>query len=806
MAKTAMTKNNQTGNLEPALAYAQRGLKIFPLFYVLKDRTCSCKMRGCKRIGKHPVIKNGVLSASADEAIVRQWWTEMPWANIGLATGHGGLIVVDVDSHGTDKKTGLPKVGGESWKVLTDAHGAPPATLRVKTGSGGLHYYFLTTKEIKNSQDKLGKHLDVRGHGGYVILPPSNHETGNKYEWDGPADADIADMPEWLEALLTGGSGDVDVSQDFDEKQDKVIAKGAKSEKFSPEQIIKLLEYIPPDCDRDIWWQVGAVLKKELGEKRGWEVWNDWSQKAPEKYDAKTTATQWQSFIDKGLTAGSLYKFAQDFGFRSFDAATADTPEIRDNWVFAVSIKRFVDTRNFMELDKEQFDSVYYPQFERGAPSLHVLKNQDFKRVQSVTYWPNAQLFVIEDGISKVNYWRPSNVVPAPGDVGPLLRHVQYLFPGGLPVDTNHPDITVAKEGNILLDYLAFQVQRPGEKVHWAVLLEGDQGNGKSFFIQMMEEVLGKHNVKIVHNEQLHENFTEWQRNTQFIGVEEMMAKARLDLMNKLKPMITESWCTIREMYKPPYQQPNRFNFLFLTNHRDSIIIDNTDRRYCVLKSKAGPHPKRNKYYGPLFDWMRSNGPAIAYFLANRPLDDFHAKAHAPMTEAKMELVGQSLGKLEQTIYGLVEMKDWPFDVDLVDPHTLVEPLRRFGHSNVVPKDIGQAFANLRYLNLGRFRTGDDDKVRLWAVRGFETYTERPPAALRQIWEAQNQGSTRVVASLDGGIVSPEDLDSSGIPASQYETDSERVLARKPKNPVMDREPFKAVNPHVAGGKKRPVN
>lgn len=64
-------------------------------------------------------------------------------------------------------------------------------------------------------------------------------------------------------------------------------------------------------------------------------------------------------------------------------------------------------------------------------------------------------------------------------------------------------------------------MQFAGEKVHWALLLEGDQGNGKSYFATVLRLVLGERNVKMVHNEQLHETFTDWQRNTQLVVVEE---------------------------------------------------------------------------------------------------------------------------------------------------------------------------------------------------------------------------------------------------------------------------------------------
>lgn len=61
-----------------------------------------------------------------------------------------------------------------------------------------------------------------------------------------------------------------------------------------------------------------------------------------------------------------------------------------------------------------------------------------------------------------------------------------------------------------------------------------------------MRQVLSEHNVGKVNNQQLHETFTAWQRNTQLVVVEEVMTQGRLELMDKLKPRITEDWCTIR--------------------------------------------------------------------------------------------------------------------------------------------------------------------------------------------------------------------------------------------------------------------
>lgn len=724
-----MADNKSTGNLNYALEYARtRGWKVFPLWYVLRDGTCSCRSRKpCKRIGKHPMVDEWQLKATTDEETIRAWWTETPYANIGLATGGlDGLVVMDIDD-------GPKKVGSQSLDRLLEQHNPLPVTLAVQTGSGGRHYYMLSIHEIKNSKSKVAPDIDIRGAGGYVILPPSNHYSGGKYSWLTDLDTKIAGMPEWLEKLCLAGSGSkIDTSGDTLQKE---VSEDARETKLSTNQLIRLLDFIPAECAYDTWWKVGAILKKELPD-RGFEAWDAWSQKASDKYDSKVMQVQWDSFVDKGLKVGTLFKFAQELGgFKGFDAETAGAPAFQENWCYVGAIKRFVETNLFLEWDRDQFDAMTRHQFLKGSPSDHILKNPQFRKLNSATYWPEQPLLVTEFGESKLNYWRPSGVTPAPGPVDKFLEHVEYLYPD-------------PEEAKILYQYLAFQVKHPGEKVHWALLLEGDQGNGKSYFGLVMRLVLGAWNVKMVNNDQLHETFTQWQRNTQLIVVEEMMARQRLELMNKLKPMITEEWCTIREMYRPPYEQPNRFNFLFFSNHKDSLILDSTDRRYCILKTKAPPHPEQNRYYAPLFAWTRANGPALLQYLHDEvDLSDFRPKAHAPMTEGKRALISQSMLPLDAFLFDHVEAMEYPCRWDLVTPSSLVKPLGEF-NLRPNPKEVANAFQRLGYLRLGDIRTVNaigkvsDSKINIWAIRNFDQYRNLDAPKIRQLYMLQVTGQS----------------------------------------------------------------
>jgi len=78
-------------------------------------------------------------------------------------------------------------------ELLELSRGQPPKTSCAATGRGGVHLYFrypslqelraagLYTQQVRNSQGLLGDGLDVRGEGGYIVVPPSS--TLRAYRW-----------------------------------------------------------------------------------------------------------------------------------------------------------------------------------------------------------------------------------------------------------------------------------------------------------------------------------------------------------------------------------------------------------------------------------------------------------------------------------------------------------------------------------------------------------------------------------------------------------------------------------------------
>src|SRR5581483_10119842 len=136
------------------------------------------------------------------------------------------------------------------------------------------------------------------------------------------------------------------------------------------------------------------------------------------------------------------------------------------------------------------------------------------------------------------------------------------------------------------------------------------------------------------------------------------------ELMNRLKSIITQPTIEIREMYRPAYRQKNIFNILMFTNHKDAVLINREDRRYCPIFS---PAVKRDtQYYDKLFADLDKNIGSILFFLRRRDLSHFNPHANAPHSSSKDELISGSRTPLQQWMAEMIENNMWPFHTDIV--------------------------------------------------------------------------------------------------------------------------------------------
>jgi putative DNA primase/helicase len=327
--------------LDMASSYVKVGFKVFPAFSI-QNGACTCGGEGCSA-GKHPIgflAPRGVRDATGDINVVEGWWTQVPNANIGIATGKkSNLVVLDVDG----------PAGEETLAKLERKFGSLPPTCRVETGKGK-HIYFRYPENIAKvksvARKKLG--LDVRGDGGYVIAPPSAHESGRRYTFSEDTASELAPCPEWVTSYANGeltiddpaAGTTIDGStakkplpalparfrdRPVDNSLGAGISSRAKTENapttYSEKEEARLrsaLASIPAD-DRDTWRDMGAALHSLGWGDKGFEIWTCWSQTHPKKYDEADQQKTWASFdrpyTGVRITAATIFYRARERGW-----------------------------------------------------------------------------------------------------------------------------------------------------------------------------------------------------------------------------------------------------------------------------------------------------------------------------------------------------------------------------------------------------------------------------------------------------------------------------------------------------------
>lgn len=166
-------------SIEQALTYLSWGWSVIPV--ILQSDA-----RG--KISKRPGTKwQAYQHRLPTEQEVRQWFKAKQYNGIGAVTGRvSGLVVVDIEREAhPDDVSGI----ASSWES--------------RTISGGRHVFHRWTRPINNAVRIGGKPIDLRGDGGFVVLPPSRFDS-QQYVWLKTADhRTLPKLPHHLELAIT---------------------------------------------------------------------------------------------------------------------------------------------------------------------------------------------------------------------------------------------------------------------------------------------------------------------------------------------------------------------------------------------------------------------------------------------------------------------------------------------------------------------------------------------------------------------------------------------------------------------------
>lgn len=324
------------GCFQEALKYEKLGFSVIP---VKQD--------------KQPLVRwEKFQKERAGETQIKEWFKQFPNANIGVVTGEiSGIVVIDVEKGG--KIDGLPP------------------TVCSQTGGGGWHLFYKHPGKQINTFIRITELTDIKGNGSYVVMPPSVHKSGNKYEWlVSPENADFADLPPWLLGQMASNEGK---KKNREGKLAIEILQGERN-MTAAKLAGKLLRHLPV----------------ELWELSGWPAVKDWNQKyCKPPLEEEELRVAWES-IKKAEAKQRQAKEDNGEGESSNKSKTKQ-------------LLKIVEKQNGINLfHDEKGDGYAQIRNTGGFLEIHKIRSDDFKRYLSYLMWKETNDAIYGEALASV--------------------------------------------------------------------------------------------------------------------------------------------------------------------------------------------------------------------------------------------------------------------------------------------------------------------------------------------------------------------------------------------------------------------
>jgi hypothetical protein len=347
---------------------------------------------------------------------------------------------------------------------------------------------------------------------------------------------------------------------------------------------------------------------------------------------------------------------------------SGSAPDWAKTWSFVTDGDFFFDLRTKEKVSERGFNAMHNRNMKPfmdpitgmvPSASSYALNEWHLPCVAHTTYMPPAGAVFEMLDTTWANTYRPESVPHADDSwkvegsdgwraVEIVKAHLRKLLPN-------------RRERRLFASWLAHNVRFPGKKIRWAPYLHGYEGDGKSFFLTLLGAVMGDRQVRSVSGSTLESNFTDWAIGYAVIGIEEMKQHNhnRYEVMNRLKPFITNGEVEIHPKGKASYTCPNVSNYLIFSNYLDGAPIDENSRRYMFLSSAihVDELPKLNEsgYFAALFG-CRTQGAALRGWLLDLEIEsEFDPDGRAPMTEIRKTVVEMSRTETESLARDAIE-------------------------------------------------------------------------------------------------------------------------------------------------------
>jgi hypothetical protein len=610
--------------MNAAIEYAQRGWKVFPL----------------KKNSKvpHPKLsKGGFKCATNNVELIKVWWKIDPHANIGLSLADSGLVCLDADIYKSDC----------SFDELVEQHGMP-TTLRQRSASGGLHLIFNCLPEDK-FPGQIGTSIDIKHHG-YIVLYPSVFK-GNKYFWEN-AEV-IAPAPNWLKVK----------SADTASKDYTLVIDDSWAETLDPELALKRAS-LGESWHNNVLRSVAALVALGLQDD---EIHAKTDLTTQPDYSVNDTRKEVQKMIDgarrKGFDTGVIHRMQTNLDYLepikdrqgNLICNHFNITKIlleHQEWSGVFAFNKFTQTEQVIETTRS---------LNSGDKKLssRPIEDGDYTRL---SIWLNAhgmtnvQKHIVVDAVKHAASHRIFNPVRDYLDEC-MVRHelnennqlldkwmIDYL---GVKPANEDEALYIKAISRLSLIQAVARACNPGCKADSVVILEGQQGTGKSSAIRVLfgEDYFGDQLPPMSSKDASSYLKGKW-----CVELAELEYKRKAEV-ETIKAFITRT----HENYRPAFGREEvnlaRTTVFFGTTNATEYLVDETgNRRFLPVATNEidlnGLAAARDQLWAAAAHAYRANEP---YWLADEAALIAAKQATARLEQDPwVEIVLEKLGHLSE--------------------------------------------------------------------------------------------------------------------------------------------------------------
>ncbi len=330
---------------------------------------------------------------------------------------------------------------------------------------------------------------------------------------------------------------------------------------------------------------------------------------------------------------------------------------------------------------------------------------------------------IITDGLGRsgLNTYIPARIDAQAGDVSRWLDWWNKILPN-------------PNDQRIWFEYLAHCVKYPGYKIPWAPMLQSAEGIGKTILKEVMSYALGDmycYSPKAPELVKSGSTFNAWMRGKLLIVVDEIKIDERRELIEILKPMITDARVEVQGKGVDQEMEDNLANWIFFSNHTDAIPITKSGRRYSISYSvlqyavditAAGMD---DDYFLNIWQWLREGGglQSVAYWLLNYPIQRGKLPVRAPETSSHAEALRISRSPMEVTIADCIADAVPGFRGGYISALAVVARCKLAGIRTPNAHSVKTCLQAMGYTAIGRavrchMQEDVNNRAELYAVRG----------------------------------------------------------------------------------------